>query len=53
MYIAAKTTLTLDDGLDLIEIQEVGRSWSAAEHRNADWVNAELQRRKDRNGNRH
>jgi hypothetical protein len=36
MYAALRTTLSLDDALDLAEINAVGMSWHAAAHRNAD-----------------
>lgn len=38
MYQALHTTLSLDDALDLIEIDDVARSWRAAEKKNADAV---------------
>lgn len=39
MYQALNTALTLDEALDLLEIDEVGRSWRAAEQRNSDRLN--------------
>lgn len=36
MFLLLKTEFTLDDALDLVEIDEVQRSWHAAERRNED-----------------
>lgn len=49
MFIALQNTLSLDDALDLAEIDEVGRSWRAAERRNEDRRRA-LVRDRDRSG---
>jgi hypothetical protein len=45
MFQALNSTLSLDDALDLDEIDMVGRSWHAAARRNDDRINDEIQRR--------
>jgi len=48
MYTALRTSLSLDDALDLLEIDEVGRSWRAASLRNEDRISDEIKRRRER-----
>lgn len=38
MFAKLHTTFSLDAALDLLEISDVAKSWSAAEHRNADRI---------------
>jgi len=48
MYQALHTTLSLDDALDLMEIEEVQRSWHAASRRNDEKVSEILRERQER-----
>ena len=45
MFQGLQTQLTLDDALDLLEIQEAQQSWQAAHQRNSDRLDAIAERR--------
>ena len=49
MFLALRTDLTLDDALDLREIDIVGRSWRAAARRNEDEITRIIRARSNAN----